>query len=188
MIIYRCQTCEYRANTASDIQSHFLQNHSKQTDQMEVMKKRLKPLEKTSYASSNEKQLMKKRLKPGEIPFYASSTGVDGILQCNSCDYKTNIKHSMKRHFVKHHLQQFKCQDCGYKGHSQSDLLKHIDKVHTKSNLVAVQTSVQKKLDFGSSESNRISYICNLCFLVAPSPEILAKHKEYKHGKNVASM
>ena len=52
-------------------------------------------------------------------------------LQCNSCDYKTDRKSSMKTHIRKHTGEKpFQCNMCGYKAAQKRYLNSHL-KTHT---------------------------------------------------------
>ena len=102
----------------------------------------------------------------------------DKYLECNECDYKSNVKANMQRHKMKHHSNKFNCKavGCNFKGLNNSDLLRHTVKIHRneKRRLVPV-----KPKDLSPKET--VAYICDACFCVLPSVDALMLHKKNSH-------
>ena len=151
------------------------------------------------------------RPRGGTVPEWTQHATLDGEgnLQCNHCQYKSGTRFNISRHYAKHHSQLYKCTECEYRGACKFDLVRH-SVVHGKEKTKQVQikantnnkvikrpynrkVKVEAKVNNNEAKTNisnlvpqlgqkTISYICDVCFMVLPSLEIMVKHKEYKHN------
>ena len=101
---------------------------------------------------------------------------VEESINCQTCDYKTHHILNMKRHIAKHHSVRFKCKECYFNGVTKADLLKHTLRIHKKEKRKMVCVN-PKDID----PSDTVAYICDKCFAMLPSLELLMSHKEAGH-------
>lgn len=103
------------------------------------------------------------------------------LLNCNQCEYQTDSKISIDRHYKKHHRDNFKCKDCPYNAIGKMELVRHTLRAHHNESRKLVPLSQEEWAKIKSGQETSVAFICELCFKVVKSLDVLADHKRTKH-------
>ena len=173
--VYSCVTCGYFYNTSEE----FLQHLYIHSDHLHTVKTGQK-IGKRNKRDRNEPKIDDKRKKV-RIE-YAKYNEDDGKLQCNTCDFKTEMRYNMQRHYIKHHTELYKCTECQYHATGKTELASHKLRMHSSERKTMKQKKLIPMKPEEAAQQQTVAYICDTCFVVLPSLPALLQHRNINHS------
>ena len=140
-----CESCDYKTYSVESLQEHKFSSHLSNVysclncedtfDSSALFVKHLKSHpslrgirtgQKIVKKSGNPENPSRKEAKLVYVDFSANQLS----FKCKNCEYRSNSKNSLQRHFMRNHNKTFQCKQCPFKGSYKTDLWKHTTKAH----------------------------------------------------------
>ena len=165
-LVFNCDNCDYKTDKDIYLRKHIVRNHSKNVVQCDFCKFRT-PFEVT--------------LRIHIIRFHP-------LLQCESCDFQTNIKDKMSEHH--RNIHPFTCKHCEFSTIFEYSMKLHVCEAHgqeidcdfkEKEKCNYVVTSMEDWKNHRISQHNLDIYSCKKCSFITGNKHELSPHNNYYH-------
>ena len=191
-----CQNCQHKALSVESLQSHQFSCHlnnvfscvscgyfyTKRDKFAEHLRSHssleaVKTAQKIVKKQNNQVRKNPSLNPPGTKLVYVDTSPSADSFKCRQCEYKSNTRNNLQRHFRKQHTKTFQCSKCPYTGSCKSEILTHTRKIHVSETDRRRPNVVETTGPDNIPDSSR-GYVCDVCFLVKTSFEECERHKK----------
>ena len=170
--VYSCETCGFFYNTSEEFLYH-LYIH---TDHLHSVKTGQKIGKRERYDVKKDDKRQQRRIS------YAKYNESEEKWYCNTCEFKTEMKYSIHRHYIKHHTDQYKCTECEHRSTGKTELASHKLRMHSSERKTMRQKKLVPMKPEEAAQQQTVAYICDTCFVVLPSLPDLLQHRNINHS------
>ena len=152
--IHKCELCEYGSNRTTDLKRHKMGNHGVKKIKIDIKKQHLEEVKcMQCFAKFKAKAHLNRHIK---------SIHTDIIVKCEQCNFTSNRKDNVRRHFNRKHgntsENKFKCEHCSITTSRKHDMKRHFKRKHGNTN-----------------------FICNKCTFTTNTQDNLTQHIKKNH-------